>query len=46
MYVMVDVRATGLTGEEFAYALLSKEAIAVMPGNSFGNASCIAATRS
>ena len=38
MYVMLDIRATGLSGEEFGYALLDKEKIAVMPGESFGQA--------
>lgn len=38
MYLMLDVRATGLTGEEFANALLDTHAIAVMPGESFGKA--------
>lgn len=36
MYVMLDVRATGLNGEEFAFALLDAHQIAVMPGESFG----------
>jgi arginine:pyruvate transaminase len=36
MYVMLDVRGTGLTGEGFANALLDAEGIAVMPGESFG----------
>ncbi|SHH22877.1 pyridoxal phosphate-dependent aminotransferase [Marivita hallyeonensis] len=36
MYVMLDVRATGLSGEAFANALLDAEYIAVMPGESFG----------
>ncbi|NQZ73406.1 MAG: aminotransferase class I/II-fold pyridoxal phosphate-dependent enzyme [Dinoroseobacter sp.] len=36
MYVMLDIRATGLDGESFASALLAEEAIAVMPGESFG----------
>ncbi|WP_458790712.1 pyridoxal phosphate-dependent aminotransferase [Yoonia sp. MH D7] len=36
MYAMLDVRATGMTGEEFANALLSAELIATMPGESFG----------
>ena len=36
MYVMLDIRATGLTGEEFGEALLDKERIAIMPGESFG----------
>ncbi|MCH2094251.1 MAG: pyridoxal phosphate-dependent aminotransferase [Rhodobacteraceae bacterium] len=37
MYLMLDVRATGLTGEGFANALLDAHKIAVMPGESFGN---------
>jgi arginine:pyruvate transaminase len=36
MYAMLDVRATGLSGEEFAWRLLEAERIAVMPGSSFG----------
>ena len=36
MYVMLDIRATGLSGEGFAEALLQQEKIAVMPGESFG----------
>ena len=36
MYLMLDVRATGMSGEEFGQALLESEHIAVMPGNSFG----------
>ncbi len=38
MFVLVDVRATGLSGEAFAERLLDKEGIAVMPGESFGRA--------
>lgn len=38
MYLMLDVRATGLSGEAFAEALLEHEKIAVMPGSSFGTA--------
>jgi len=38
MYVMLDIRATGMTGEGFANALLDAEKIAVMPGESFGHA--------
>lgn len=38
MYLMVDVRATGLSGQDFARSLLEKERIAVMPGESFGSA--------
>jgi arginine:pyruvate transaminase len=36
MYVMLDIRATGLSGIEFANQLLDKHHIAVMPGESFG----------
>ncbi len=36
MYVMLDVRGTGLDGIGFARRLLDDEAIAVMPGESFG----------
>ena len=36
MYAMLDIRATGLSGEDFANALLDAEKIAVMPGESFG----------
>lgn len=38
MYLMVDIRKTGLTGNEFANLLLDKKKIAVMPGESFGQA--------
>lgn len=38
MYVMLDIRATGLSGAEFALRLLDEEKIAVMPGESFGEA--------
>lgn len=38
MYLMVDIRATGLSGEKFALKLLDEEHIAVMPGESFGHA--------
>lgn len=36
MYLMLDIRATGLSGEAFANALLDTHHIAVMPGESFG----------
>lgn len=36
MYVMLDIRATGLSGEAFANRLLDAHHIAVMPGESFG----------
>lgn len=38
MYLMLDIRATGLSGEAFAHALLDTHGIAVMPGESFGTA--------
>ncbi|QRM54155.1 pyridoxal phosphate-dependent aminotransferase [Sinorhizobium sp. BG8] len=37
MFIVVDVSATGMTGEEFAWALLREERVAVMPGSSFGS---------
>ncbi|MBS1303708.1 pyridoxal phosphate-dependent aminotransferase [Loktanella sp. SALINAS62] len=36
MYAMLDVRATGLSGKDFANGLLDAEGIGVMPGESFG----------
>lgn len=36
MYLMLDIRATGMDGETFANALLDAHHIAVMPGESFG----------
>ncbi|MEX0281481.1 MAG: pyridoxal phosphate-dependent aminotransferase [Arenibacterium sp.] len=36
MYLMLDIRATGLDGKAFADRLLDEHAIAVMPGESFG----------
>lgn len=38
MFTVIDIRATGLTGEAFAEALLDEERVAVMPGESFGAA--------
>ena len=38
MYLMVDVRKSGLSGEAFAERLLAEHHIAVMPGESFGQA--------
>lgn len=38
MYVMLDIRATGMSSWDFANALLDRELIAVMPGESFGSA--------
>lgn len=36
MYMMLDVRSTGLSGDDFADKLLDAHHIAVMPGESFG----------
>jgi arginine:pyruvate transaminase len=36
MFVMVDVRKTGLSGEDFARRLLLEENVVTMPGESFG----------
>jgi arginine:pyruvate transaminase len=36
MYLMLDLRATGMSGDDFANALLDAHHIAVMPGESFG----------
>lgn len=36
MFCVVDVRATGQSGEAFALGLLEAEGVAVMPGESFG----------
>jgi arginine:pyruvate transaminase len=36
MFILLDVTATGLTGEQFAWELLKQEDVAVMPGASFG----------
>lgn len=38
MFALVDVRATGLSGEAFALSLLERKKVAVMPGESFGSA--------
>ncbi len=38
MYLMLDIRATERSGEEFANDLLTAHHIAVMPGESFGSA--------
>jgi arginine:pyruvate transaminase len=38
MYLMLDIRSTGLSGEDFANRLLDTHHIAVMPGESFGHA--------
>ncbi len=36
MFVMVDVRRTGLSGEDFALRLLREKGVVTMPGESFG----------
>jgi arginine:pyruvate transaminase len=36
MFAMVDVSATGLDGEAYAFDLLEREGVAVMPGTAFG----------
>jgi len=36
MFVLLDVRGTGLTSEEFASTLLEKEGVAVLPCDGFG----------
>lgn len=36
MFTVIDISATGLTGEVFARRLLDEELLAVMPGESFG----------
>ncbi|MEO1550080.1 MAG: aminotransferase class I/II-fold pyridoxal phosphate-dependent enzyme [Pseudomonadota bacterium] len=38
MFLMVDIRQTGLSGKAFALGLLETHHIAVMPGESFGKA--------
>jgi arginine:pyruvate transaminase len=38
MFALLDIRATGLTGDAFARALLTQAKVAVMPGESFGTA--------
>lgn len=36
MFALLDVRATGLSGQTFARALLAETGVATMPGESFG----------
>jgi len=38
MFTLLDVRATGLSGEAFALSLLDAQGVALMPGESFGDA--------
>lgn len=37
MFALVNIAATGQSGEEFALGLLDSEGVAVMPGESFGD---------
>ena len=37
MFTLVDVRATELSGQDFASTLLDQRKVAVMPGESFGS---------
>ncbi|MCD2183508.1 pyridoxal phosphate-dependent aminotransferase [Rhizobium sp. GN54] len=37
MFIVVDVSATGMDSEAFAWALLDEERVAVMPGSAFGS---------
>ncbi len=37
MFTLLDVRATGLSGEAFARSLLEEQSVAAMPGESFGS---------
>ncbi len=36
MFMMVDVRGTGLSAEDFAWRLLEAKGVAVLPGDAFG----------
>lgn len=38
MFALLDIRATGLSGDAFARALLTEAKVATMPGESFGTA--------
>jgi arginine:pyruvate transaminase len=38
MFALIDVRATGLSGRDFALSLLEQAGVATMPGESFGSA--------
>jgi len=37
MFALVDISATGVSGEDFAFRLLEAHKVAVMPGESFGD---------
>jgi arginine:pyruvate transaminase len=36
MFSLIDIRATGMSGDDFAASLLNQRKVAVMPGESFG----------
>ncbi|SPF80164.1 pyridoxal phosphate-dependent aminotransferase [Pseudoprimorskyibacter insulae] len=36
MYAFLDIRKTGLSGEDFARKMMNEQGVAVMPGESFG----------
>jgi arginine:pyruvate transaminase len=36
MFALLDIRASGLSGNDFARALLNETGVATMPGESFG----------
>lgn len=36
MFIMLDVKDTGLDAEEFVWGLLDQQSVAIMPGTSFG----------
>ena len=36
MFALVDIRQTGMSGQDFALSLLRERHVAVMPGESFG----------
>lgn len=38
MFALLDIRATGMSGDAFARALLAEAKVATMPGESFGSA--------
>lgn len=38
MFALLDIRASGMTGDAFARALLAEAKVATMPGESFGSA--------
>jgi len=38
MYIMIDIRATGLSSMEFAWGLLDTQGVSLLPGEGFGEA--------